>query len=145
MMEAAFAQTNNIQVQRRRGVRSVRVPGLISESVSRCSMGLASWGKLTVWLIKWAEQRFPLHLGILLCFDSLLFASSSPCAPSPFWSSLFLYLVLFFIIIIVILKRFVPFDLYVRCCKISIKTKELRFITVRVNMSAVSVCFFLPF
>lgn len=38
MMEAAFGQTNNIQVERRRGVRSeVLVPGLISESVADCS------------------------------------------------------------------------------------------------------------
>lgn len=54
MMEAAFGQTNNIQVERRRGVRKrrrgeeVRVPGLISPSVSDRSLGLASGVKLTV-------------------------------------------------------------------------------------------------
>lgn len=59
MMEAAFGQTNSIQVEEEkeerseRGarVRRVRVPGLISPSLLLAApgfLGLASWVELTV-------------------------------------------------------------------------------------------------
>lgn len=48
MMEAAFGQTNNIQEERRRGVRRDACPWLDLSVCFTLLLGLASWVKLTV-------------------------------------------------------------------------------------------------
>lgn len=76
MMEAACGQTRRSRWRGRREVKSgASVPRLIRGCFGSL-LGLASGVKLTVWLIKWARQHFPLHLGISLRFDSLLFLPS---------------------------------------------------------------------